>query len=349
MANFWKKKQFWGTLIGLALLAYCVKDIRLSEIEALLDRVNPYWVILTIVTSFVFIASKALRWRLAVSTNKDIPIWRSITLYSAGQFLGIVMPALTGQVGRVILFAKKEQLRKTFVFSTIVLEVLFDAITMILFMFLTSLAFAFPENYRFMSYVVAGVTVGAVVILYLLVHYREKVENLNRRLSRDRWPGMYVVITKFLRSFCKGIELLRSSQHVFGCLAYSLVIWTLHVLVVWFLMLSFGLELPLAAAAVVMIINTIILMIPITPGNAGTFETAVSWSLAAFSVGRTDAVLFALALHIIDLLPVVTCGLFFFKVDRAALREIRERHKDDDLLDRLDDEGSYVEEEEEKV
>lgn len=345
MTKFWKKKQFWGTLIGLALLIYCVKDIRPPEIRALADRLDLIWLIPTAVAAFIFMALKGLRWRLAVSTQKDIPILRAITLYSTGQFLGTVMPALTGQVGRVILFARKEQLRKTFVFSTIVLEVLFDAISLIVFMLLTSLAFAFPSEYRFMSFVVAGVTVVAIVLLYVFVHNQQRLENYNRKLLRDRRPGAYITITKFIRSFGKGIELLRSSQHMFGSLAYSLLLWTVHVLVVWFLMLSFGFELPLAAASVVMIVNTIVLMVPLTPGNAGTFEFAVSTSLAAFSVGRSDAVLFALALHLVDLFPVFVFGAYFFRLDRSSLREIREKHADEVILDKIDEEGVYIEEE----
>ena len=214
--KFWKKKQFWGTLIGLALLVYCIQDIKIAELQALAGRLDPVWLVPAILTSMLFVASKGLRWRLAVSTQKLIPISRAITLYSAGQFLAMVMPALTGQVGRVILFARKEQLRKTFVFSTVVLEVLFDAINLFLFMFLTSLAFAFPNEYRYLSWVVAGITVIVLAALYLVMHYRLKVEDFSRRSLRSRWPGVYITVKKFLRSFLKGIELLRSSQHVLG-------------------------------------------------------------------------------------------------------------------------------------
>jgi len=346
MAVFWKKKQFWGALIGIALLAYCVKDIRLSELRTLAERVNLYYLVPSVISGFLFMYFKGLRWRTIISRQKLITKTRAVTLYATGQVLSIVMPALTGQVGRVILFSRKEDLRKTFVFSTIVLEVLFDAVSLIVFMFFTSLAFAFPERYRYLSFVVSGVTLGALLLLYLILHFQGSVENVGERCFRNRWPGLYITLKKFIRSFTKGIDMLRSSQHMFGTMMYSILAWTAHMLVVWFLMRSFGFELPFAAAAVVMIINTIVLMVPITPGNAGTFEIAVSTSLAAFSVGRSDAVLFALALHLMDLLPVFVYGAFFLRQEKLTLRDIKSDQEEELIIDKIDEEGSYIEEEE---
>lgn len=346
MTTFWKKKQFWGAIIGLALLVYCVKDIRFADLEVLLRRVNLYYLIPAIGAGFFFMLFKGLRWRLMVSRQKRIRIARATTLYSAGQVLSMIMPALTGQVGRLILFARKEELRKTFVFSTIVLEILFDAVSLIVFMFLTSLAFAFPSEYRYLSFVVAGVTVALLAVLYLILHGQDRLEQIGRRSLRGRWPGVYITVKKFIRSFTKGIDMLRSSQHMSATLLYSLLGWAAHMLSVWFLIGSFGFSLPFAAAAVIMIINTIVLMVPITPGNAGTFEVAVSSSLAAFSVGRSDAVLFALALHLMDLLPVMTFGFYFLRLEKLSLRQIKAEHEKAHILARIDEEGTFIEEEE---
>ena len=347
MKVFWKKKQFWGALIAVALLAYCVKDIRLHEIRQLMERVNYYYLIPSIICSFLFVIFKGLRWWVLLSHQKKASMLRTISLYSAGGILNISMPALTGQVGRMFLFANKENLRRTVIFSTIILEVLFDAVSLIVFMAFTSLAFAFPSNYRSVSYIISGVTLGVVVLLYLVLHFRCNLENTGRKYLRDRWPGTYITLKKFIRSFTKGIELLKSSQHIFASIALSLLLWGLHMFVVFFLFKSFGFSLPLAAAAVVMIVNTVVLMVPITPGNAGTFEFAVSISLVAFSVGRSDAVLFALALHLIDLLPIFTIGLTFLYYDRSSLKRIRDEHEDRPVFDRISEDGEYFDEEEE--
>jgi len=341
-----KKKQFWGTLVAVLLLAYCFKDVRPEHIRSLSHRLEMTFLIPGIVCSFLFILTKALRWRLMASQQRKIAVGRVITLYSAGQILNIVMPALTGQVGRLFLFARTEGLRKTFVFSTIVLEVLFDAISLIIILVLTSLAFVFPAEYRSAGYVISAIVVAVLILLYVLLHYQRSLEDFGRARLRDRWPGVYIGLKKFIRSFTQGIKLLRSSQHIFSSLFYSVASWLAHILAVYYLLKSFGFDLPIVAAASVMIINTVALMIPITPGNAGTFEVAVSTSLAAFSVGRGDAVLFALTLHLLDLLPVALLGFIFLKSERVSISDIKEEHEDEIIFDRMTDEGTLVEDEE---
>jgi len=95
-----------------------------------------------------------------------------------------------------------------------------------------------------------------------------------------------------------------------------------HAAAIYFLFLSFGFKLPLISAVVIMVINTVALMVPITPGNAGTFELAVAAPLLAFKIGRTDAVMFALALHIIDFLPIMVMGSIFIHTERLSIKEI---------------------------
>ncbi len=119
-------KQFWGALIGLALLAFCVRDLNFADITSLWSRINLIYLAPSIACSFMFIIFRGIRWRVILSRQSPITLNRSILLYSAGQVLNIFMPALTGQVGRLILFARKLGLRKTFVFSTIILEIVFD-------------------------------------------------------------------------------------------------------------------------------------------------------------------------------------------------------------------------------
>jgi uncharacterized protein (TIRG00374 family) len=344
---FLKKKQFWGTLIAIALLAYCVKDVRLHHLESLAERLDFRYVIPAILCAFAFPISRALRWRLMVSQQKKVPAGRVITLYSAGQILNIVMPALTGQVGRLILFSRSEGLRKTYIFSTILLEVLFDAISLIVVLVLTSLAFVLPAKYGPAGYIISAIVIVVLVLLYLLLHYQQSLENFGRRRLRERWPGLYVSLRKFLRSFTQGLNLLRSSQHFIGSLFYSLLSWVVHILMVYYLLKSFGFHLPIAASASIMIINTLALMIPITPGNAGTFEFAVSTALAAFpEVGRSDAVLFALALHLLDLLPVMVLGFIYIKFEKVSISELKEKHEGEDIFDRVSDDGTLIEDEE---
>jgi len=349
MASFFKKKELWGIIIGVILLAYCVKDIRLSDVEALIERVNFYYLIPALVMEFILIAVKGYRWRVIVESTRKLSILKVIPLYAAGQVINIVMPALTGQIGRLLLFSKKAGLSKTYVFSTIVLEVLFDAIALLALIVMLSSVFVFPAEYRSIGFIIAIATIGLFVILYLILHFKDSLGDFGRKHVRSRWPGIYITLRKFARSFTRGIDLLRSTRYFSGTLLLSFMGWFAHILVVYFLFKSFDFDLPFIAAVVVMVINTIALMVPITPGNAGTFEFAVVLALKTFSIAKSDAVLYALALHILDLIPIFVLGFFFFRIERMSIKEIKEEGEKEEVLDEVETNGEEVVVEEEKL
>ncbi len=319
-----KKKGFWGLLIAIGILIFLVKDIRVEDIQRLIERINAYYLIPALLLQASMVVIKSTRWRTIIEKTKKIPIMRVVPLFAAGQVLNIIMPALTGQVGRLLLFSRKAGLSKTFVFSTVVIEVLFDAISLLLMIVLLSMAFVFPAEYRSISYIIAIFTVSAFILLYLMLTFKERLGNLGRRLLRHRWPGVYITLKKFSLSFTKGISLLRSTHYFFRTLLLSLMAWGSQILVVYCLFKAFGFQLPIVAAIVIMVINILALLIPITPGNAGTFELAVMAPLLAFKIPKADAVLFALALHITDLLPIMMMGLLYFYTERMSIIKICE-------------------------
>lgn len=353
MLTFWKKKQFWGGVVAIIALALCLKDVSLEELSRLSERLNYWWVIPAVGGAFVFQILRALRWRVMISKQLQLPLIQGTSLYAAGTLLNAVMPALTGQVGRMFLFNRQIGLRKTFVFSTIVLEVLFDAISLIVILAATSVMFEFPEQYKELSFIIVGATIVGLILLWLILMWQQRLERFGRRRLRSRWPGTYIVLLKFLRSFVKGINLLKSTEHFTASLLYSVGSWVAHILVMFFLLHSFGLELGWTVAAGVMIIASIALMVPITPGNAGTFELVISQALVilaessalAVTISKTDAVLIAFALHLVDLLPITLLGLTYVHFQKMSLRDIKRAHEKERLLDKISEDGTLIEEE----
>jgi len=338
MLSILKKKHFWGIVIAVILLAYCLKDVHLHDIRELFSRVNFYYLIPALTIEFMMIVFRALRWRTIVGKTKRIGVLRVIPLYSAGQVLNIILPALTGQVGRLLLFSKKESLSKSYVFSTIVIEILFDAISLLIFVFLLSMvSFVLPPEYRTISYAIGVVTFTLFATLYLILHFKEGIGKFGRRLMRGRWPGLYITLKKFSYSFTRGIDLLHSGHYFLRTLFLSLLAWFSHVIVIYCLFRSFGFDLPLASAVVVMVINTLALLVPITPGNAGTFELVVAAALMAFKIIKSDAALFALALHILDLIPIFLMGGLFFRAEKMSLKEIETEGEKEKFLNQVDE------------
>lgn len=323
MAAFYKKKRFWGSLIAVALLAYSFKDIRLDDLQELSTRLNLWFLIPALLISVVMQGMRGVRWRTIVEPGKRIKLVRAVPLYAAGAAINFMMPALTGQVGRMLLFSRKEGLAKALIFSTFLVEIVFDALMLIAFIFVSSLWFVYPEEYRSFSYVVAVSAVTLVILLYLQLAFRQRVQRICKRFVRPRWPGLYFTLMRFTLSFSRGVEALRSSAHLAQSTLYSIIIWVTHAFAVYALFIAFGMDLPIAASIVIVVVNTLALLVPITPGNAGTFELVVIATLSVgFGVSKTDAALYAVALHIIDVLPFFVLSVPFMRAEKVSLTEI---------------------------
>ncbi len=86
----------------------------------------------------------------------------------------------------------------------------------------------------------------------------------------------------------------------------------------------FNLDLPIWAAVVVIIINYLALMVPVTPGNIGSFQLAVVAGLNIFGVPKTEAVLFSVILYLVDMLPMMALSAFFLFKEHFSISEISE-------------------------
>ena len=345
MTKLLKKKQFWGILIAAALLAYSFKDFQIGDLDEIWGRVSMVYLIPVVVLSFIMQSGRALRWRTIVQPAHNIKITRAVPLYASGAALNYVMPALTGQVGRMLLFARHVNLPKTLLFSTFLVETIFDAMMLFGFIFVGSVSPLYPQQFSVVSNVVFFAALTLLAFMYIFLAFRRNVERFNKKRLRRRWPAVYITLRKFTLSFSRGIDALKSSRHVARSLGFSLLIWFSHISMIYLLFRAFGLEIPAAAAIIVVVVNTLALLVPITPGNAGTFEFAVIATLSTFAIGKTDAALFAVALHIIDVIPILVLSLPFIYARKVTLADISddEERAEREMVVLVDDPALVVE------
>ena len=105
---------------------------------------------------------------------------------------------------------------------------------------------------------------------------------------------------------------------------YSLLLWVSHALVMVFTIMMFGIDMPIWGALVILVVNSVLLMFPITPGNLGTFQWACIASMALFNVDKSSALSFSIILHMMDMIPVFMAGLIFLYLDHLRFSELRE-------------------------
>ena len=106
MASIFKKKQFWGALIAIGILVFLFYDLDLPRTMEVASHLQLLYLIPILISTTLLVVFKTMRWKTIVSKVKKLLFWPTLSLYATSQLIAVILPALTGQAGRVILFSR---------------------------------------------------------------------------------------------------------------------------------------------------------------------------------------------------------------------------------------------------
>jgi uncharacterized protein (TIRG00374 family) len=318
----WKK--LLGAGIAICLLYFSFHNVDFGELWHSLIRINPVYLIGAAASAVAMNWSKGMRWRALIKDVKVISKPRAFALFHIGQMINLSIPMLGGQAGRIVMLAKQERLSKTFCFTTVAMEVLCDAVSLVLLIYLASFLFDIPSWVREVE-VYAAIGVGLMILtLILLMRYERGLAYFGKKTIRRRFPRLYKKLEKWTTSMSHGIASLRSSRGVFTIGFYSLLIWFFHIGICIMLIQAFGLKAPFWAGAVIVIINSFLLLIPISPGNLGSFQITVITALSFFDVSHAEAAAFSIVLHFMDYAPIFAIGFILLITNNFSFKKLRD-------------------------
>jgi uncharacterized protein (TIRG00374 family) len=329
-----KTKRFWAAVLALVIIIYLFRDFNFRQVWDIIIHINFWYLIPLSITEFLIAFVRSQRWKYIIDPGKKIGTWDIFSTFSIGMMMNLLLPALTGQVARVILIAKKEAIRKTVAFTSIVLEVLFDAIVLFGLLVFVSFFYVIPDFinswWHFGGLVVLIV---AVALFWMSRHHKtatEKIENGKPSQIHSFAERLY----ELKMTFIYGLRMLRSSKHLFWVTGLTILSWSIQALMVYLLIAAFDLNIDLWGAVVIMVINTVMVMVVVTPVNIGTFQLACVFALSLFKIDKQTALSFSIVLHAFNYLPPVILGwLFSLKEGLSVKKLYRERaEKDEDEL-----------------
>lgn len=205
-----------------------------------------------------------------------------------------------------------EGVSKARALSTVVVERLADVLTVVLLLAITALfVTTIPPEAKSGAIGVGLAGIAGIIVLLALTFQKQRGMALLRRLAA---PVPFLRSEKLwgaLEALIDGFAVLRSPRAILGVEAWSLDAWILGGLMYWFVMLAMGLNLPLAAAFLVMTVTSLAVVVPSSPGYIGVFHYATTVVLTtAFQVDQTHAVSYALVMHAFTYVWLIALGVY---------------------------------------
>ncbi len=243
-----------------------------------------------------------------------------------------VLPLRIGEAVRAYSITKKEDIAFATSFTTVILERIFDMVTVLLFLALALFLVPIPESadaqiggaLRFLSVVTTAV-IGVVVFLFfkqeLLIRWVERCLSLLPSKISEALHHLF-------HAFLAGLKALTDKRQLLYLFAYSLWLWTCFLVAFWCGLKSLGLDvthdLPMFRAALLAtVLVAIFIMIPAAPGFVGTFQAGCIVALSVFGVPKEEALSFSLLVHGIQFSCITIIGAGCFLSEGISFREVR--------------------------
>ena len=334
-------RRFWlGITVTAVFLAALFWQLDLDELASALAGANYLYIIPAVAVYFGSLYFRSQRWSFLLRPFQLISTRRLYPVVAVGYMANNLLPVRLGELVRSYYLAQREQVRATTALATVVVERVFDGMTLMfllavaaLFLPVAGLADRVSDTVRLpVTLVAVAVVVPFAVALTVMVgaalyptRFRSTAALFTRRLPRGLGTRSDVLIERFL----EGFQGLHRPGRLAAVFLRSLPIWLAEGAMYYLIALGFGLDvhfdtvlLMVAAVLMVTAVSNLATSLPSSQGSVGPFEFFAVLTLEALGVGTALAAAYALVLHAALLLPVIVVGLLHLATSSISLRQL---------------------------
>jgi glycosyltransferase 2 family protein len=271
---------------------------------------------------------RSMRWQLFLKSIKRVSVWQLFSATMIGYMGNTVLPAHLGEIFRANVVGNRENIPTSSVLATLVLERIIDILALLLIMVAAVLIYPFPEWVTRSGYIMFALTLVLFVFLILLKRQNKLTLGLFQLGLRIFPKTIARKLEELLQAFINGINGFQSRMEYICMFGYSIGIWCFYWAGLHLLFYSFDFintfNLSAISSVVLLVITTISIVVPSSPGYVGAYHYLCQLSLELFGVPRAVGLSFAIVAHGLSILPTAIIGFFFAwkeGIDRLKTKE----------------------------
>jgi uncharacterized protein (TIRG00374 family) len=315
----------YGISAALAVIFLYIAfyNVNLGEVIDLVSGASIFWIIIFTVSVFMGHIIRAVRWKVILHTLKpDASLKNLFGALMIGYGVNCVTPKL-GEITRAVFLGKWENLSRSSMLGTVVVERVIDVISLGLAVLVS--AFMWRESlYQTLPWLGTTLYFGGVMMLgiifmiYMTVKFKEKFYGVIIRLfSRisEKWANKLAHIFEMLT---EGFTSLKGAKNYLFTIFLTIVLLLLYALSSYIGFFTLYMNevkyVTFEMGWILMSIAAIGVVIP-TPGATGSYHAiAKSTLVLLFGFGETISAAYAFLTHIISYFLFIFTALFVFFV-----------------------------------
>lgn len=322
--------------VSLFFLDLVFAQLNLREVGTALAAARWWWMVPSVAALMVHLLFRIWRWQWLLKPVGEIPFAPAFRAGMIGIGGNMVLPARAGEFLRAYVIGRSTGISKTGAFATVVVERIFDGLTMLLILVGLVLFGVSDAQLQKIGMVGAAFYLLALVGIILFLTRRHWFEALVGRLLP---VALAEKVLALMAAFAGGLESLRDGKQLFMVTILSLATWAFIPLSFYPVLLAFDFHAPVPFFAAVLLLPMLAfgLTIPGAPGGVGLFEgagyltLAISFQLigAPLVTDEQKAVVAAavVLVHISQALPEALLGLWAFFAEGLTAGDIQAGRK----------------------
>jgi uncharacterized protein (TIRG00374 family) len=315
------KHYLIGIIISLAAGYLFVRAVPLDEMGQALGAMDPIYLLPNVALYLLSYVVRAWRWHFLmrpVARVKFRPLLAALMIGFLGNNL---LPAHLGEVVRAYVLGRSENVSKSATFATVVLERVYDGLTVLLLLMVVLIFMDLPkspggdtaitaETLRLAGWAGLALFGGLMVCLQFLRWQRARAMNVCRFCLKPLPQGVSGKVLNMLDAFADGLSLSRPLDLLWIGLT-SLGVWILLGAWAWSLFPAFGLDLGIMAGVLMEVVMALALLIPSAPAFIGTFHLAAAATLSFMGASGAVAGSYAMVLWLVHFVSTNLMGIYF--------------------------------------
>jgi uncharacterized protein (TIRG00374 family) len=306
----------WGAIVGLMVsgvsLYIAVHNLQPDEVWRSFSQARYLWIAPAVGLYLFALVARTARWQALLSSERTIPLRELLPTMAMGRGANNIYPFRTGEIVRVLLLRQRNGVSAAAGLASILVERVFDGLTMILFLILAALIGGIPDYLRYLVWAALGVFGAALASVYALVLWSAPIQRLAdwfivRFVPQRFRPRLSDIAGRFIYGFAA----VKSALTLTLVILFSITVWAAETLSYRLLMNAFGFGVDLHHLLLMSGAANLGTALPSGPGNLGTFDAPSILVLSRVGIPENTAISYQTLLHAVLWCTETFAGLWF--------------------------------------
>jgi len=291
--------------------------------------------LLALLLTPLHLATRALRWRyLLIHEKRDVRFANLFAGNAVGFMVSFLLPGRIGEIVKPLYCARKECVRPGFVLGTVVVERIFDILTMCVLLgaFLLARPLYAPRfvikpeaSARLTQLGIAALVLGAALLGLILFFYffRDRAVRLTLLVLRPLPKAWREKAARLLHEFIDGLKFFHSPGNLVIYVGLSFVVWLGIAFFYWVFFLAYRVSIPFFLLIPYIFLTMVGASIP-TPGMIGGFHSFSQFGLIQlYGIDANLAANLTIVVHALQMAMTCLIGYAILWKEGLSLRQLR--------------------------